>query len=267
MKGVGRLARGGAWALMPLFVAAAAGWRLIHPAAPWVAEAGKVPAAGGPRPPPAASAMQVPPPEAASAPPEGRRKSRPGTGRWYREEAGSRLAADPAGFERAARERLAARVPLAEKTALLKACLGGDPEIADRLYALALDTERTLDPPLQEAAFDLLLREVRRIGPRSRAGERLWSFLTVPGFKASPNLRRRGATVLYAAAPEHRLDLYVSKAELDSDPEFLRAAWRGLARNPVPRARELADELALRRGWEREGPLSAGGGEPEDGER
>ena len=84
MNGMARLARGGAWALMPLFVVAAAGWRFFHATAPpRVAEIAIVPVARGPlhraEETPVALAMPVFRSEPAPEPSESRRKSRPGT--------------------------------------------------------------------------------------------------------------------------------------------------------------------------------------------
>jgi hypothetical protein len=73
MNGMARLARGGAWALMPLFVAAAAGWRFFHATAPpRVAETNIVPVARRPLPQveeaPVAPATPALPAEPASEP-------------------------------------------------------------------------------------------------------------------------------------------------------------------------------------------------------
>jgi len=246
----------GAAALM-LFVGGAALWRSAHRGGP--------PERVAP-PPPGQAPDLLPEPTVAvpalSAAPEDREESRrppaPDSAQGLRDSFRAVAASDPGRFADLARRRLAAEAPVSEKAALLRAAAASAPALADELFAAAVKEDG--NPALREAAAVLLLRDLRGPRPAPASWERLRAF--VLGTRPGDPLRARAAGPLYAAAPADRLDSLGSVAERDTDPLFLREARRGLLRNPLPRARELAEDLA-RRGVE--GPGDAMEGNP-DGE-
>lgn len=189
---------------------------------------------------------------AAGLPPE------PDTGRALRQRIRAQAAADPAGFPRWAGERLIGNAPQEEKTAILLAARERDAAEADRLFALALDAERTSDAAFRETAAQLLLGRCAR---DPEALRRAYASIAAND-RAPEDLRVRAAQIAFALLPEDDIERFVADAERRLPPAVVGAALRGLARNPAPRARERLREAAVGRWWDPELQALAAGDNP-----
>lgn len=186
-------------------------------------------------------------------PPEAWRVPRPGTERATREELREWAAADPEGFAREARARLAGPGTLAEKMGVLRAADDAGPAAAEGVFALALDPERVPDADLRRAAALFLIR--KRAAGHEWARERLYALACDARVEA--DLRLHAAGAVFAAAPDSSIDRLVFEAGRRLDRPAWLQAIRALARNPAPRAREVLAEVAATRAWDPEAQAAA----------